>query len=108
MPRIIITDNVEEGIKILKEAGIECYADDALEYGLEYEAEHRLNCYLENDEDAKEKYDKLSDEEKDKILDAIASRYNECGSQIFDYDYMDDIVNEEFLSVLPTEEVEEE
>lgn len=30
----------------------------------------------------------------------------ESGSQIFDYDYMNDIVNEEFLSILTTEEVQ--
>lgn len=105
MAKIIIVENIEKALKILNEAGVEARSEEALEYGLECEAEYRLDCYLENDEDAKAKYNKLSENEKAEIIDGISTRYNECGSQIFDYDYMDDIVDEEFLNVLPTEEV---
>ena len=105
MAKVIIVENIEKALKILNEAGVEAHSEEALEYGLECEAEYRLDCYLENDEDAKAKYNKLSDSEKAEIINGISTRYNECGSQIFDYDYMDDIVDEEFLNVLPTEEV---
>lgn len=107
MAKIIITEDLTKALEVLKEAGIEARIDDALEYALECEAEYRLDCYLENDEDAKAKYEALSENEQAEIIDGISSRYNECGSQIFDYDYMDDIVSEEFLSILPTEEVDQ-
>lgn len=106
MAKIIIVENTVKALELLREAGMEARMDDALEYALECEAEYRLDCYLENDEDAKAKYEALSEEEKAQIIDGISTRYNESGSQIFDYDYMDDIVDEEFLSVLPIEEVQ--
>lgn len=106
MAKVIIVENTVKALELLREAGMEAKMDDALEYALECEAEYRLDCYLENDEDAKAKYEALSEEEKAQIIDGISTRYNESGSQIFDYDYMDDIVDEEFSSVLPTEEVQ--
>lgn len=106
MAKIIIVENTEKALELLREAGMGARVDDALEYALECEAEYRLDCYLENDEDFKEKYEALSEEEKAQIIDGISTRYNESGSQIFDYDYMDDIVDEEFLSVLQTKEVQ--
>lgn len=106
MAKIIIVENTEKALELLREAGMEARVDNALEYALKCEAEYRLDYYLENDEDFKAKYEALSKEEKAQIIDGISTRYNESGSQIFDYDYMDDIVDEEFLSVLQTEEVQ--
>lgn len=96
MSKIIITTNPIKALEVLREAGIEARIDDALDYGLEEEAEYRLSCFLDADENAKEVYDSLSEEKQAEIVDGIYSRYSECGSAIFDYDYMDDIVAEEF------------
>lgn len=96
MSKIIITTNSTEALEVLKKAGIEARIDDALNYGLEEEAEYRLNCFLDYDENAKEIYNSLNKEKQAEIIDGIYSRYSEYGSAIFDYDYMDDIVAEEF------------
>lgn len=106
MAKVIIVENTTKALEILREAGIEARMDDALDYALDCEAEYRLNCYLENFEDANNKFKNLSEDKQTQILDGIATRYNECGSPIFDYDYMDDIVDEEFLKIIPEVEVE--
>lgn len=104
MSKVIVTPNPIKALEILKKAGIEAKIDNALDCGLEYEAEYRLDCFLDYDEDARKVYYSLSEEKQTQIIDGICSRYTESDSQIFDYDYMDDIVTEEFNKVTENKE----
>lgn len=100
MSIIIYSENLSETEKILIDTNIKYKVGDALTIGLEEEANYRLDCFLKNYEEASAKYEKLTTNEQFEILKSIKNKYTECSSQIFDYDYMDDIVRNEILNKL--------
>ena len=78
---------------ILIKAGIDCEIQQGLEAGLEIEAAYRMKCAAENNKEIEKIYDHLSDDSREATSKIIAKRFNE--EFIFDYDGMDDIVEEE-------------
>lgn len=78
---------------VLAVAGIDFDIQQGLEAGLEIEAAYRMKCAAENDKKIEEIYDHLSDDSIEATSKIIAERFNR--EYIFDYDAMDDIVEQE-------------
>ena len=86
---------IKDALKLLKENEFNVVTAHPLDVGLALESAYRLNCYIDECEKyIRDQYNELDEDVKTSILDEITSEYTGCSSQIFDYDYMDDIVRD--------------